>query len=82
MPLIAVARFGGDEFVMMLTELGNKVSATQATAVAEKVRAALSEPLKVVINESLKSEVFVEHDCTVNFLLLCLLIMKLPKKRY
>ncbi|MBI5890471.1 MAG: PAS domain S-box protein [Nitrosomonadales bacterium] len=41
-----VARFGGDEFVVLLGELdvGREVSIAQARAVAEKIRAALEEP--------------------------------------
>jgi diguanylate cyclase (GGDEF)-like protein len=41
-----VARFGGDEFVVVLSELAGTKSecATQATNVAEKIRAALSGP--------------------------------------
>jgi diguanylate cyclase (GGDEF)-like protein len=41
-----VARFGGDEFVVMVSELSvdKAGSATQASIVAEKIRAALAEP--------------------------------------
>jgi diguanylate cyclase (GGDEF)-like protein len=63
-----VARFGGDEFVVILTELDvNKVSATsQARRVAEKVLASLSIPylLQVSKNGGLISTV--EHHCTVS----------------
>lgn len=44
-----VARFGGDEFVILLPELSNDqtVAATQSLAVGEKLRAALEEPLQI-----------------------------------
>jgi diguanylate cyclase (GGDEF)-like protein/PAS domain S-box-containing protein len=62
-----VARFGGDEFVVIISELSfdRADSIIQATAVAEKIRLALSEPyrLKVRLNE--KPESTVEHHCTV-----------------
>ena len=41
-----VARFGGDEFVVILSELDieKSASATQAGMVAEKLRAILAKP--------------------------------------
>jgi diguanylate cyclase (GGDEF)-like protein len=41
-----VARFGGDEFVVLLGELGTETASaeTLAAAVAEKIRMALAEP--------------------------------------
>ncbi len=62
-----VARFGGDEFVVMLSELDvEKSDATeQAKLVAEKILAALSEPyvLKASQGEEAHS---VEHQCTAS----------------
>ena len=61
-----VARFGGDEFVVMLGELDvDKVeSITQAGLVAEKIRIALSEPYLLKIQQEGKSKIAVEHYCT------------------
>jgi diguanylate cyclase (GGDEF)-like protein/PAS domain S-box-containing protein len=59
-----VARFGGDEFVVMLQELDvDKVaSIAQATAVAEKIQVVLSDPYVLTISP----ELTVEHRCTVS----------------
>lgn len=61
-----VARFGGDEFVVMLNELDEDIAAsmTQAGVVAEKIRVVLSERyvLKVVRDGSVHGTV--EHHCT------------------
>jgi diguanylate cyclase (GGDEF)-like protein/PAS domain S-box-containing protein len=61
-----VARFGGDEFVVMFSELGNnKVDSTvQATIVAEKIRAILSRPYVLKIESEGKAETTVEHHCS------------------
>ena len=61
-----VARFGGDEFVVMLGELEvNKAESTaQARIVAEKLRAALAEPYLLTIQQEGKAEFTVEHHCT------------------
>jgi diguanylate cyclase (GGDEF)-like protein/PAS domain S-box-containing protein len=49
-----VARFGGDEFVILLTELDDNAvkAAQQANHVAEKVRKELSRPFFLALNES------------------------------
>lgn len=59
-----VARFGGDEFVVLLAELDadEQRSRTNAGTVAEKIRAALAEPY-LLIRES-AAETTVEHRCT------------------
>lgn len=61
-----VARFGGDEFVVMLSGLGADiaVSATYANLVAEKVRAALAEPYRLELLQAEDGETVVEHHCT------------------
>ncbi len=63
-----VARFGGDEFVVMLSHLHAEeaASGSQATAVAEKIRASLSEPYLLTIIRDGKVEAMVEHHCTVS----------------
>jgi diguanylate cyclase (GGDEF)-like protein/PAS domain S-box-containing protein len=62
-----VARFGGDEFVVILGELdidGNS-SAEQAYIVAEKIRAALAEPYFLSLQKKEKTKhIAVEHRCT------------------
>ena len=64
-----VARFGGDEFVVMLSKLDadKAVSLTQAGVVAEKVRQVLGEPyrLPVLKEGGLESDI-VEHRCTAS----------------
>lgn len=61
-----VARFGGDEFVVMLKELDadNATSATQANIVAEKIRAALAKPYLLELLQEEDGELVVEHHCT------------------
>lgn len=59
-----VARFGGDEFVVILTELDKDkaVSAEEAQIVAEKIRAALSAPYALQSDGAAS----IEHCCTVS----------------
>lgn len=61
-----VARFGGDEFVVMLGELdADKAGSTaQAGFVGEKIRSALAEPYLLKIQQEGKAETTVEHHCT------------------
>jgi diguanylate cyclase (GGDEF)-like protein/PAS domain S-box-containing protein len=63
-----VARFGGDEFVVMLSELDvdRAESAAQAAIVAEKIRIALSEPYLLTIRHEGKADILVEHCCTAS----------------
>jgi len=63
-----VARFGGDEFVVMISELeADKVeSAAQARIIAEKIRCTLSEPYLLTIETAGKAKKTVEHQCTVS----------------
>ncbi len=62
-----VARFGGDEFVIMLSELNaDKSDATeQARLVADKILAALSEPYVLKISQGEKIYDVVHH-CTAS----------------
>ncbi len=63
-----VARFGGDEFVVMLSELEtDKVeSTTQSGVVAEKIRAALAEPYVLTLQQADNTETVIEHHCAVS----------------
>lgn len=61
-----VARFGGDEFVVVLSELdvGKAESVAQAGIVAEKIRTILAEPYLLKIQPDGKAETTAEHHCT------------------
>ena len=63
-----VARFGGDEFVVMLGELDvdETESTAQASVVAEKIRAILAEPYLLKIQQEGKAETTVEHHCAAS----------------
>jgi diguanylate cyclase (GGDEF)-like protein/PAS domain S-box-containing protein len=56
-----VARFGGDEFVVLLNELGaDDVNAKQiALSIAEKIRLTLAEPYQLNVGGKI-----IEHQCT------------------
>ncbi len=63
-----VARFGGDEFVVILNELSvDKAEATSQTEiVAEKIRTSLSAPYSLVIKHDVKPDTAIEHHCTAS----------------
>lgn len=63
-----VARFGGDEFAVLLGNLNLDKSAAKASAgnVAEKIRGALSEPYVLTIRQEGKADVTIEHRCTAS----------------
>ena len=63
-----VARFGGDEFVVILSELDTDktVSIAQATAVAEKIRVALSAPYLLEVSQPYGAASTVKHHCTTS----------------
>lgn len=63
-----VARFGGDEFVVMLNELDadRNESAAQAAAVAEKIRTVLSERYLLPVQHAGSGVDTVEHTCTTS----------------
>jgi diguanylate cyclase (GGDEF)-like protein/PAS domain S-box-containing protein len=63
-----VARFGGDEFVVMLNELDadKTESAAQAGIIAEKIRTTLSEPYLLTFKHESESEATVEHHCAAS----------------
>lgn len=60
-----VARFGGDEFVVVLSELdGEKYEcAAQAGIVAEKIRATLAEPYSLAATSKESTQMIVRHRC-------------------
>ncbi|MDH4234206.1 MAG: diguanylate cyclase [Gallionella sp.] len=61
-----VARFGGDEFVVMLSELDadEAESTAQAGAVAEKIRTTLAEPYTLNMEQNGYQKNIVEHRCS------------------
>lgn len=61
-----VARFGGDEFVVVLSELlADKTgSAAQTSMIAEKIRSTLAAPYLLSIKNEDFAQVSVEHHCT------------------
>jgi diguanylate cyclase (GGDEF)-like protein/PAS domain S-box-containing protein len=63
-----VARFGGDEFVVMLNELNaDKTAATtQAQLIAKKILAHLSDPYLLTISTEGPLASTVEHRCTAS----------------
>ena len=63
-----VARFGGDEFVVILNELDvdHAQSVADARVVAEKLRAALDEPYLLTFRQEGRAEATVEHHCTIS----------------
>jgi diguanylate cyclase (GGDEF)-like protein len=63
-----VARFGGDEFVVMINELAadRTSSGAQARLIAEKIRATLSEPYRLTVKREGKTEIHHDHHCTVS----------------
>jgi diguanylate cyclase (GGDEF)-like protein/PAS domain S-box-containing protein len=62
----SVARFGGDEFVVMVSELDADyaLAKKQATLVAEKIRDALSSSYVLVVTQEDQAENIIEHLCT------------------
>ena len=63
-----VARFGGDEFVVMLPDLSTdeSESALHAQAIAEKIRARLAEPYTLEVTQNGNGVSMVEHSCTAS----------------
>ena len=63
-----VARFGGDEFVVMISELdmGKAESLAEAELIAEKIRHRLAEPYRLSIKHLGKPEETIEHHCTAS----------------
>ena len=63
-----VGRFGGDEFVVILSELDEDgpESVKQTGIVAEKIRAVLARPYVLKIMQGGKGESSIEHHCTAS----------------
>ena len=63
-----VARFGGDEFIVMLPELDTDKSRStiQARIVAEKIRVALARPYEFRIQHEGKAETGLTHRCSTS----------------
>jgi len=63
-----VARFGGDEFVVMLNELSleRAPSLVQAKAVAEKISLSLSEPYRLTISQPGLPDGTLRHRCSAS----------------
>lgn len=61
-----VARFGGDEFVVLLSRLDSDYteSANQAQNVAEKIRSTLAETYSLVNQQYEQEDIRLEHRCT------------------
>jgi diguanylate cyclase (GGDEF)-like protein/PAS domain S-box-containing protein len=63
-----VARFGGDEFVVLLTELDTdrRIAHDQANNVAKKISAAMSKPYVLQTHNSAGDVVQVKHQCSAS----------------
>ena len=63
-----VARFGGDEFVVLLSNLAGEIAQSAALAgiIAEKIRAGLSAPYQLQIGGNGDAHATVEHRCTAS----------------
>lgn len=63
-----VARFGGDEFVVMLGELeaDRAQSIAQAAAVAEKIRTCIAAPYQLTVTHAGQPDTLVQHHCSAS----------------
>jgi diguanylate cyclase (GGDEF)-like protein/PAS domain S-box-containing protein len=62
-----VARFGGDEFVVLLADIGEEIDGANqhARTIAEKIRIALERPYQL-ISQGGETPLFVEHSCSAS----------------
>ncbi len=62
----SVARFGGDEFVVLLVELERNSDEAKALSklIAEKLLSRLAEPYLLTIQQEDGTELLIEHHCT------------------
>lgn len=63
-----IARFGGDEFIVVLSELNTDETESQKQAhlVAEKIRLALAAIYQLTVNYDGKASTYIEHSCTAS----------------
>jgi diguanylate cyclase (GGDEF)-like protein len=63
-----VARHGGDEFVVVISDIGEDKSQSiaQAKVVAEKIRSLLAEPYRLSVEHQGKQNQIVEHRCSAS----------------
>jgi diguanylate cyclase (GGDEF)-like protein/PAS domain S-box-containing protein len=64
-----VARFGGDEFVVIVEELNVNITQSMLLAriVAEKIRSSLSEPYFIKVEpDAMTGSIVVKHSCTAS----------------
>jgi len=63
-----VARFGGDEFVLLLGELDadKAKSIAQARVVAEKIRASVQAPYQLKVSQNGQTDTTVQHQCSAS----------------
>jgi len=61
-----VARFGGDEFVVVLSALSpdRAESISQAASIANKIRTSLAAPYRLISRQDGAGDAVVEHCCT------------------
>jgi diguanylate cyclase (GGDEF)-like protein len=66
--LDTVARFGGDEFIVMLVDLSSDKaeSIAQTAIIAEKIRARLAEPYDLTIRHAAKANSTIEYRCAAS----------------
>jgi diguanylate cyclase (GGDEF)-like protein len=63
-----IARFGGDEFVVLLADLDKDQakSKSQAELIAEKIRIKLCEPYQLTLQHEGKANTTIEHRCSAS----------------
>ncbi|MFA5701058.1 MAG: diguanylate cyclase [Desulfuromonas sp.] len=63
-----IARFGGDEFIVVLSELKTDEARSfkQAHVVAEKIRTTLADLYQLTANYPGKESTYIEHSCTAS----------------
>lgn len=63
-----IARFGGDEFIVVLSELKQDQAEAyqQAQSVAEKIRLTLAETYQLTVHYDNQTSAYIEHSCTAS----------------